>query len=152
MIKPIIEIKNLSAGYDGHTVLHDVNLSIYETGFSRYYRSERRRQNNAYKVHPRSVKTNRRGNYIPYSREGSHKNIYGRDFDRNICQKLPPKFFRKIPAFPRLPAAIQHHRPEVPYFRGRSDPVRIEHTKVAHLPVHSRTERERQTDYRPHGA
>ena len=37
---------------------------------------------------------------------GSHKNIYGRDFDRNICQKLPPKFFREIPAFPRLPTAI----------------------------------------------
>ena len=33
MIKPIIEIKNLSAGYDGHTVLHDVNLSIYERDF-----------------------------------------------------------------------------------------------------------------------
>lgn len=33
MMKPIIEIKNLSAGYDGHTVLHDVNLSIYERDF-----------------------------------------------------------------------------------------------------------------------
>ncbi|MDE6162048.1 MAG: metal ABC transporter ATP-binding protein [Bacteroides sp.] len=32
-MKPIIEIKNLSAGYDGHTVLHDVNLSIYERDF-----------------------------------------------------------------------------------------------------------------------
>lgn len=33
MMKPIIEIKNLSAGYDGRTVLHDVNLSIYERDF-----------------------------------------------------------------------------------------------------------------------
>ena len=33
MMKPIIEIKNLSAGYDGRTVLHDVNLSIYEQDF-----------------------------------------------------------------------------------------------------------------------
>lgn len=32
-MKPIIEIKNLSAGYDGRTVLHDVNLSIYERDF-----------------------------------------------------------------------------------------------------------------------
>ena len=30
---PIIEIKNLSAGYDGRTVLHDVNLHIYERDF-----------------------------------------------------------------------------------------------------------------------
>ena len=30
---PIIEIKNLSAGYDGRTVLHDVNLTIYERDF-----------------------------------------------------------------------------------------------------------------------
>ncbi|SHF64525.1 zinc transport system ATP-binding protein [Bacteroides faecichinchillae] len=30
---PIIEIKNLSAGYDGRTVLHDVNLNIYEQDF-----------------------------------------------------------------------------------------------------------------------
>ena len=30
---PIIEIKNLSAGYDGRTVLHDVNLNIYERDF-----------------------------------------------------------------------------------------------------------------------
>ena len=26
MTKPIIEIKNLSAGYDGRNVLHDINL------------------------------------------------------------------------------------------------------------------------------
>lgn len=32
-MKPIIEIKNLSAGYDGRTVLHDVNLSIHERDF-----------------------------------------------------------------------------------------------------------------------
>ena len=29
----IIEINNLSAGYDGRTVLHDVNLSVYERDF-----------------------------------------------------------------------------------------------------------------------
>lgn len=32
-MKPIIEIKNLSAGYDGRTVLHDVNLDVYEQDF-----------------------------------------------------------------------------------------------------------------------
>ena len=32
-MKPIIEIKNLSAGYDGRTVLHDVNLNIHERDF-----------------------------------------------------------------------------------------------------------------------
>ena len=31
--KPIIEIKNLSAGYDGRTVLRDVNLTIYGRDF-----------------------------------------------------------------------------------------------------------------------
>ena len=30
---PIIEIKNLSAGYDNRTVLHDINLIIYERDF-----------------------------------------------------------------------------------------------------------------------
>ena len=32
-MKPIIEIKNLSAGYDDRTVLHDVNLDVYERDF-----------------------------------------------------------------------------------------------------------------------
>ena len=32
-MKPIIEIKNLAAGYDGRTVLHDINLNIYERDF-----------------------------------------------------------------------------------------------------------------------
>lgn len=31
--QPIIEIRNLSAGYDGRTVLHDVNLTVYEHDF-----------------------------------------------------------------------------------------------------------------------
>ena len=30
---PIIEIKNLSAGYDNRTVLHNINLTIYERDF-----------------------------------------------------------------------------------------------------------------------
>lgn len=30
---PIIEIKNLSAGYDGRTVLRDVNLTVYQRDF-----------------------------------------------------------------------------------------------------------------------
>ena len=33
MTKPIIEIKNLSAGYDGRNVLHDINLTVYERDF-----------------------------------------------------------------------------------------------------------------------
>ena len=33
MAKPIIEIKNLSAGYDDHNVLHDINLTVYEQDF-----------------------------------------------------------------------------------------------------------------------
>lgn len=33
MEQPIIEIKDLAAGYDGRTVLHDVNLNIYERDF-----------------------------------------------------------------------------------------------------------------------
>lgn len=33
MASPIIEIKNLSAGYDGRTVLRDVNLTVYERDF-----------------------------------------------------------------------------------------------------------------------
>lgn len=32
-MKPIIEIKNLSAGYDGRTVLHDIYLDVYERDF-----------------------------------------------------------------------------------------------------------------------
>ena len=33
LASPIIEIKNLSAGYDNRTVFHDVNLTIYERDF-----------------------------------------------------------------------------------------------------------------------
>lgn len=33
MSTPLIEIKNLSAGYDGRTVLHDVNLTVYDRDF-----------------------------------------------------------------------------------------------------------------------
>lgn len=33
MSTPLIEIKNLSAGYDGRTVLHDVNLTVYDCDF-----------------------------------------------------------------------------------------------------------------------
>lgn len=32
-MKPIIEIRNLSAGYDNRTVLHDVNLNVYDRDF-----------------------------------------------------------------------------------------------------------------------
>ncbi|MDD3036442.1 metal ABC transporter ATP-binding protein [Bacteroides sp.] len=32
-MKPIIEIKNLSAGYEGRTVLRDINLNIYQRDF-----------------------------------------------------------------------------------------------------------------------
>lgn len=33
MPQPIIEIKNLSAGYDGKAVIHDINLTIYDRDF-----------------------------------------------------------------------------------------------------------------------
>ena len=33
MTKPIIEIKYVSAGYDGRNVLHDINLAVYERDF-----------------------------------------------------------------------------------------------------------------------
>ena len=33
MAQPIIEVRGLSAGYDGRTVLHDVNLTVYERDF-----------------------------------------------------------------------------------------------------------------------
>lgn len=32
-MSPLIEIKNLSAGYDGRTVLHGINLNVYERDF-----------------------------------------------------------------------------------------------------------------------
>ena len=33
MPTPIIEIRNLNAGYDGRTVLRDVNLTVYDRDF-----------------------------------------------------------------------------------------------------------------------
>lgn len=33
MAQPIIEVRGLSAGYDGRTVLHDINLTVYEHDF-----------------------------------------------------------------------------------------------------------------------
>ena len=32
-MKPIIEIRNLNAGYDSRTVLRDVNLTVYDRDF-----------------------------------------------------------------------------------------------------------------------
>lgn len=32
-MKPLVQIKNLSAGYEGQEVLHDINLTIYERDF-----------------------------------------------------------------------------------------------------------------------
>ena len=32
-MKPIIEIKNLNAGYDSRTVLRDVSLTVYDRDF-----------------------------------------------------------------------------------------------------------------------
>ena len=31
--RPLIEVRGLSAAYDGHTVLHDINLTVYEHDF-----------------------------------------------------------------------------------------------------------------------
>ena len=31
--QPIIEVHGLSAGYDGRTVLHDIDLTVYENDF-----------------------------------------------------------------------------------------------------------------------
>ena len=33
MTQPIIEVRGLSAGYDGRTVLHDIDLTVYENDF-----------------------------------------------------------------------------------------------------------------------
>lgn len=33
MNEPIIEVRGLSAGYDGRTVLHDIDLTVYEHDF-----------------------------------------------------------------------------------------------------------------------
>ena len=32
-MNPLIEIKNVSAGYDGKTAIHDVSLTVYENDF-----------------------------------------------------------------------------------------------------------------------
>lgn len=56
-MKPIIEIKNLNAGYDGRTVLRDVNLTVYDPGFSGYHRSERRWQDHSYQMYFRIAQT-----------------------------------------------------------------------------------------------
>ena len=114
-MKPIIEIKNLSAGYDGRTVLHDVNLNVYERDFL--------------------------GIIGP---NGGGKTT----LIKCILGLLKPTGGEIIL---HIPAPVQHHRQKISYFGGRSDPVRIEHTKVSHLPIHFRTERERQTDYLPYG-
>ena len=33
MKEPLIEIKSLNVGYEGRTVLHDVNLNVYDRDF-----------------------------------------------------------------------------------------------------------------------
>lgn len=135
-MKPIIEIKNLAAGYDGRTVLHDVNLKRLRTGLSGHHRSERRRQDDTDQVHPRSAETDCRRNHLPHS--------------YRTIRHAPNRHFR-CSDFPRLSATVQHHRPEVSDFGGGSDSLRTKYPEITDFPLHSRTEGERQTNHRPHG-
>ena len=151
MIKPIIEIKNLSAGYDGHTVLHDVNLSIYERDFLGIIGPNGGGKTTLIKCilgllkptggeiifhtpEKAPIRTSTEGTSTETSAKNSHQSSSAKS----------QLFLGYLPQY----STIDRKFP----ISGRSDPVRIEHTEVAHLPVHSRTERERQTDYRPHGA
>ncbi|MEB3374863.1 metal ABC transporter ATP-binding protein [Bacteroides sp. CR5/BHMF/2] len=140
-MKPIIEIKNLSAGYDGRTVLHDVNLSIYERDFLGIIGPNGGGKTTLIKCILGLLKPTG-GKLYSIRPKRPLKRLL-----QNHLPKVPGKVLPQNPLPPRLSASIQHHRPEVSYFRGRSDSIRIEHTKVTHFPIHSRTEGERQTDY-----
>ena len=67
MNTPLIEIKNLSAGYDSRTVLRNVNLTVYDRDLLGTHRPQRWRKNNAHQVYSRPAETHNRRNFLEYS-------------------------------------------------------------------------------------
>ena len=128
-MKPIIEIKNLAAGYDGRTVLHDVNLNVYERDFLGIIGPNGGGKTTLIKCILGLLN-------LPHS--------------YRTIRHAPNRHFR-CSDFPRLSATVQHHRPEVSDFGGGSDSLRTKYPEITDFPLHSRTEGERQTNHRPHG-
>ena len=118
-MKPIIEIKNLSAGYDGRTVLHDVNLSIYERDFLGIIGPNGGGKTTLIKCILGLLKPTG-GEIIFHTPE-------------KASTKTTSTFLGYLPQY----NSIDRN------FRGRSDPIRIKHTKIAHFTIYPRTERER---------
>ena len=79
-------------------------------------------------MHPRSVEANRRGNYIPYARRDSHKNIYGRDFCRNHLPKVPGK------VLPQNPLPLLGYLPQYSTI-DRKFPISVEEVILSGLSI-----------------
>ncbi len=99
---PIIEIKNLSAGYDDRTVLHDVNLTFYERDFLGIIGPNGGGKTTLIKCILGLLKPTSRGDSIsllpsmPLPKY-SHCQLSTSNFDS-----------------PWVIAPVQHHRPEIP--------------------------------------
>ena len=107
-MKPIIEIKNLNAGYDGRTVLRDVNLTVYDRDFLGIIGPNGGGKTTLIKCILGLLK--------PLSGEIS--------FTSSRRQATYSS--------PGLSASIQQHRPQVPYHRRRGDSVGTQQQEVTY--------------------
>ena len=136
---PIIEIKNLSAGYDNRTVLHDINLIIYERDFwassvPTWWKDY------PYQMYTGTAETHRRGNSIsplpPIPLRNCQLSIIN-------CQ---------LSIIYGLLAPVQQHRPEISHHRRGGHPFRTQQQEAAGFTLHRPAPRESLCRDSPHGA
>lgn len=115
-MKPIIEIKNLNAGYDGRTVLRDVNLTVYDRDFLGIIGPNGGGKTTLIKCILGLLK--------PLSGEISFTSS---------------RTAGNLQAHHGLSASIQQHRPQVPYHSRRGDSVRTQQQETTYFAFYERT-------------
>ena len=136
---PIIEIKNLSAGYDNRTVLHDINLTIYERDFLGIIGPNGGGKTTLIKCILGLLKptTGDSISLLP--------SIPLRNCQLSIinCQ---------LSIIHGLLAPVQQHRPEISHHRRGGHPFRTQQQEAAGFTLHRPTPRESLCRDSPHGA
>ena len=135
---PIIEIKNLSAGYDNRTVLHDINLTIYEHDFLGIIGPNGGGKTTLIKCILGLLKpTAGEILYHPCS-----------PFARISRLSMPPPQCSIIHG---ISTPVQQYRPEVSHYSRRSHPFRPQQQEAAYFALHRPTPGKGPPCDSPHG-
>ena len=137
---PIIEIKNLSAGYDNRTVLHDINLTIYERDFLGIIGPNGGGKTTLIKCILGLLKPTT-GEILYHSCPPSPSEIANCQLSTVNCQL----------SMGYLPQ-VQQHRPEISHHRRGGHPFRTQQQEAAGFTLHRPTPRESLCRDSPHGA